>query len=242
MKRMIANGLFAGLAVLLCALPAQAKKHVYAPVVHEGEREVAYYADWREDSAGNSVISHELEFEFGIGPRDMIAFYAVYGNGPGSDTELVRYKAEWIRQLWEQGERAVDAGIYLEYQINDAPDKADKVEFKPLLQKDIGRITLTGNGIFEKQIGENASGGTEFGYAAKAAYRKHRWVTPSIEAFGGLGQIKNFARPQDQAHIVGPVVDVRIGRAVALQLGALFGVTNGSEDVRLKSQIAFEWY
>lgn len=230
------------LAMGLFAVPAEAKKYVYSPIVHEGEREVAYYLDWQETASGDEVVGHEVEFEFGIGPRDMLAFYVVYGNGAGEGTELLRYKAEWIRQLWEQGERAVDGGIYLEYQINDDPTKADKVEFKPLLQKDIGRITLTGNGIFEKQIGENAKGGTELGYAAKIAYRKYRWGTPSIEAFGGLGEIKNFKRPQDQGHILGPVIDFRVSRAVSLQLGALFGLTNGSEDVRLKSQIAFEWY
>ncbi|MBI5135823.1 MAG: hypothetical protein HZA24_00650 [Nitrospirae bacterium] len=229
-------------AGLLGVVPAaQAKKYVYAPVVHEGEREVAWYVDWRESPSGD-VVGHELEFEYGIGPRDMLAFYLVYEDRAGRDPRFQRYKVEWIRQLWEPGERAVDAGIYLEYQINDAAATADKIEFKPLLQKDIGRITLTGNGILEKEIGRFATGGTELAYAAKAAWRIHPRWTPSVEAFGGIGAIRDITPLSSQAHILGPVVDVRVSRAVAWQVGALFGLTSGSEDVRLKTQVAFEWY
>ncbi len=229
------------LGVLLVALPAHAKKYVYSPIVHEGEREYALYTDWRETPSGDDVAGHELEFEWGSGPRDRVSFYVVYDSRSNQD-RFDKFKIEWTRQLWEQGERPVDGGIYLEYQIRDGATRADKIEFKPLLQKDFGRLTLTGNGIFEKEIGEFASGGTELGYAVKAAWRINPKITPSIEAFGGFGEIKNITPADRQQHIIGPVLDVRFGHAVSWQVGALVGVTDGSEDVRLKNQISFEWY
>ena len=228
--------------VVLMALPAHAKKYVYSPIVHEGEREFALYTDWRETPSGSDVVGHELEFEWGAGERDLIAVYGVYEDRSSQNARFDKFKAEWIHQFWEQGERPVDTGVYLEYQIRDGATRADKVEVKPLLQKDLGRLTLTGNGVFEKEIGEFASGGTELGYAVKAAWRINPKMTPSIEAFGGFGEIKNITPADQQSHIIGPVLDLRFGPAISWQVGALFGLTDGSEEVRLKNQISYEWY
>jgi len=230
------------IVLLFVAVPAHAKKMVYSPVVHEGEKEFEYYLDWRENGAGSDVVGHEIAFEYGYAPKDMMALYLVYEDVSGSAVEFVKYKVEWVHQLFEQGERAWDVGTYLEYQVRDDPAKADKIEFKPLFEKDLSPFVVTINGVFEKEIGENATGGTELGYAARVAWRKHRRLVPALEAFGSLGEISDFTPADMQSHIVGPVVDVEISRFVRWQAGALFGVTDGSEDVRVKSNLAWEWY
>jgi hypothetical protein len=229
------------LAVLVAAAPAQAKKYVYSPIVEETEKEIEYYVDWREASDGTDVVGHELEFEYGFAPRDMIAFYGVWEAVSGDDPSFEKYKVEWIHQVFEQGERAWDFGTYLEYAIADKGG-ADKVEFKALFERALGPGIVTLNGVFEKEIGENAAEGTEFGYAARYAWRLSPAVTPAVEAYGGFGEMQDVKKWDDQSQIIGPVVDLRVGQAVALQVGALFGLTDGSEDVRLKSQVAFEWY
>lgn len=228
-------------AVLTVAAPAQAKKYVYSPIVEETEKEVEYYVDWREKPDGTTVVGHELEFEYGFAPKDAISFYGVWEQASGEDVQFLKYKVEWIHQVFEQGERAWDFATYFEYQIADKGG-ADKVEFKTLFERALGGNLLTLNGIFEKQIGENAADGTEFGYAARYAWRLRPNVVPAVEAFGDFGQMQDVNKWDDQSHIVGPVVDLRLGRAVSWQVGALFGLTDGSEDVRLKSNLALEWY
>lgn len=237
---------------MLAAVPAEAKKYVYSPIVHEGEKELEYYADWREDPGGTTVVGHELEFAYVYAPRDKISFYGVWEEqSKGGDPEFVAYKIEWIHQLFEQGRRNWDAGIYLEYKIQaDTPvggpgpggsGEPDKVEFKPLLQRGFGRTLLTLNGVLEKEIGARAQGGTELGYAAQLLWRVSPVVTPGVEVFGGFGELGDF-QYQASSHIAGPVANIRLGRRVAWQVGALWGFTNGAEDLRVKSNLAFEWY
>lgn len=229
--------------MLLLAVPAQAKKVVYSPIVEETEKEFEYYVDWREKPDGTTVVGHEFEFEYGFAEKDMIAFYVVYEEQSGADLEFAKYKVEWIHQMFEQGERNWDFGTYLEYQAKDtAAGKADKIEFKPLFEKSLPGSTLTLNGVFEKEIGVNAGGGTEMGYAVRYAWKLHPGFTPAIEAFGGFGDITDIKDTDAQSHIIGPVVDVQLSKHIGWQVGALFGLTDGSEDVRIKSNLAYEWY
>lgn len=239
-RRVPAAVLALGLTLAL-TVPAQAKKYVYSPTVHEGEKEVAYYLDWHEGSDGRDAVGHELEFEYGFAPRDQVSVYGVWEQRSGDDPEFVKYKLEWVHQLFEQGERSWDFGTYLEYQVADKGG-ADKVEFKPLFEKTLPRSTLTLNGIFEKQIGEGAEEGTEFGYAARYAWRLRPGMVPALEAFGDLGEMQDVKQWDAQSHIIGPVVDLHFGPFLVWQVGALFGLTEASEDVRLKTDIAFEWY
>jgi hypothetical protein len=231
----------AALAMVALAAPAQAKKYVYSPIVEETEKELEYYVDWREAPDGTDIVGHELEFEYGFAPRDMIAFYGVWEAVSGDDPSFQKYKVEWIHQVFEQGERGWDFGTYLEYAIADKGG-ADKVEFKPLFERGLGPGIVTLNGVFEKEIGENAAEGTEFGYAARYAWRLRPDLVPAVEAYGGFGEMQDVKKWDDQSHVVGPVVDLRLGGLVCWQVGALFGLTDGSEDVRLKSNLALEWY
>lgn len=231
------------LTLLLPATPAHAKKIVYSPVVHEGEKEIEYYVDWREAPGGADTVGHELALEYAFGPRDQIALYGVWQGVSGTGTAFVQHNVEWIHQLFEQGERAWDVGTYVEYQVPaDTAGSADKVEFKLLLERTFSRATLTLNPVFEKELGKNAAHATEVGYGARYAWRLRRALEPAIEAYGDMGEVGNPDSPRDQSHLVGPAVDLRLGRHLLWHVGALFGLTGGSEDVRIKSQLAVEWY
>ncbi|MFQ5509103.1 MAG: hypothetical protein ACE5FN_07180 [Leptospirillia bacterium] len=227
------------LALALFAVPAQAKKFVYSPIVAEGEKELEYYTDWRETPAGVTVVSHELEFVYAYAARDQIAFYGVWEDQSGADVHFSKYKVEWIHQMFEQGERDWDVGFYLEYQMNENPP--DKIEFKPLFAKDFGKTTLTLNGIFERTLGATATGGTEVGYAVEWKWRMSSRVQPAIQAHGGFGEARDFAYAAN-SQVIGPVVKMKLSPKVGWRVGALFGTTDGSEDVRVTSNLAYEWF
>lgn len=229
--------------VLWLSVPAQAKKSVYSPIVHEGEKEIEYYADWREKDDGTEVVSHELEFVYVYTNRDKLSLYGVWEDGPGAgnDVRFDKYKIEWIHQLFEQGERAWDAGIYVEYQINNDETKADKVEVKPLFERMFGKTKLTLNGVLEKEIGVNAGGGTELGWAAQARWQLTSRILPHIQWFGGLGEMRDL-RYKDHSQLIGPGASIKLGKGVSWQWSALFGATDASEDLRVTSNLAYEWY
>lgn len=231
----------AALAVLCLAAPAQAKKIVYSPLVHEGEKEIEYYVDWHEDTSATDVVGHELAFEWGATARDQLALYAVWEDLSGRDLELTEYQLEWIHQFFEQGEHAWDVGTYLEYAMTDTGDAAS-VEGKILLEKTFPRTTVTLNGIVEKKAVSWREASPEVGYAARWALRLGERVTPALELFGDLGEIEDLKDGPETTQLLGPAVDLRLARAIKWHVGTLFGLTRDSENVRVKTQVAWEWY
>lgn len=230
------------LLLFLLVGTAHAKKKVYSPNVEKDEKEVEYYIDWLERSDNTTVINHEGEFSYGFSGKDKVAFYVVYEDTNKNDIEFNKYRVEWIHHLFNQGKQSWNIGTYLEYQFNDAvTNKADKIEFKPLFTKTLDGTTLTINGIFEKEIGSNASNDIEMGYAMRYAWHVNKSMMPAIEMFGDFGDISDIKPTDQQSHIIGPVMKMKFSKHVGLHVGAFFGLTDNSEDIRVKSGIAYEW-
>ncbi|MDH4229287.1 MAG: hypothetical protein OEW11_05995 [Nitrospirota bacterium] len=239
----------ASLSALLWAVPAEAKKFVYSPIVHEGEKELEYYVDWYQDAADRTTaVNHEVEVVNVLAEHDKLSLYGVWEDrSKGGELNFVRYKIEWIHQIFEHNERSWDAGFYLEYQIQDDPtgvQKADKIEFKPLLAKSVGKTEFRFNGVLEKELGVATAGattpGAELGYAAQVSLQA-RPVQPMLEVFGSLGEVRDLHYSKNR-QLIGPVFKVGLGRRLVWEVGALFGTTPASEDVRIKSNLALEWY
>jgi len=225
--------------VLALAVPAQAKKIVYSPVVVQGEKEVEYYVDWRERSDGIDVVGHELSLEYAFGPRDQIALYGVWSESRGR-VAYEQQNVEWIHQVFEQGAHAWDFGTYLEYQIAET-GSPQTIEFKALLEHTFPHTTLTLNPLLEKDIGP-AAPSLEVGYNARLGLRRWRTVEPAVELYGELGEVDDLADWPDSSQLLGPAVDLRLGHHLRWHTGVLWGLTNASEDVRVKTQVAWEWF
>lgn len=234
---------FASMTLVLLSLPAYAKKTVYSPKVEEGELEFEYYIDWKESPDGQDLVTHEFELEYGFTTRDLFAFYLVYLDPSDKGLDFDKYKIEWIHKLDLANSRSFDAALYLEYQIKDNKNEADVIEFKPLLERRLQSrpVVLSFNGILEKEIGGNAKTGLELGYAARIDWQVSSVFLAGIEAFGAFGEAVDIKPMEQQSHIVGPVLDFEPGHEIEWQIGVLFGLTDGSEDVRLKSNLSIEW-
>lgn len=232
------------LGLLLTApLPAMAKKFVYSPIVEKGEVEFEYYLDAANDSdqAVDGTINHEFEIEYGVTDRWSTAFYYVGKDKPGTGFEDEKLKWENIYQLFEQGERWLDAGLYLEYQAALKENKPDALEFKLLLEKEAGTWLNTANLILKKELGGSAGDSTEFEYAWRTKYRLMPELEFGIEAFGSLGEIANTHSPSKQEHRAGPVIYGKLAGSFEYQAGYLFGLTNEVPDGTFKAQIGYEF-
>ncbi|MDH5527405.1 MAG: hypothetical protein OEY97_08885 [Nitrospirota bacterium] len=243
--RSVLAGLLLAAPLVAMTAPAEAKKMVYSPIVHAGEKELEYYVDWHEaKGSGTTVLGHELELAYVYSDKDTLALYGVWdqqsAGGGGTDaTQFAKWKIEWIHQLFEQGERSWDAGIYVEYQISADTASADKIELKPLFQKSFDKLTLTLNGVLEKKL--DGVSPTEGGYAAQLKWRLSPSLEPMLELYGGVGEIGDM-RYKANTQLLGPVFNIGLGKWWVWQVGALYGISDASEDLRIKSNIAFEWY
>lgn len=242
MKRCNSIMMLAVLGLLLAPHPAMAKK-VYSPIVEEGELEFEYQLDLKQDSvpAIDNDAKHQFELEYGITDHWQSAVYGVFRKKPGDTFRYDQFKWENIYQLFEQGERWLDAGLYFEYILPADAAKADILEFKLLLEKQWRPTLHTLNLVLKKELGANAAQGTVAGYAWRSKWRLMPQLEPGFEAYGSLGPIANTLSPGEQNHLLGPVLFGKLAQRIEYEIGYLFGLTRGTENGSFKLVLGYEF-
>ncbi len=222
---------------------AQAKQ-VYSPIVEQGEVELEYLLDYSVDNdpAKSGSTRHQIELEYGVTDRWLTAIYGDFRKRPGQKFAYQGLKWENIYQLFEQGERWLDAGLYFEYIIPQRSlNKPDALEFKLLLEKQTGRFIHTANLIFKKEIGALATQNTSVEYAWRSKWRWQRFLEPAIEAYGSMGEIGNTKPLSKQSHQIGPVMVGKLRSGMSYEVGYLFGLTPASDQGLLKFILGYEY-
>ncbi len=252
-KRMAKKATLAVAAIAFAAagLPAGdagAHHKVYSPIVEGGELGLEWrgHHDFDDEDAKDHLQRQRYEVEYGVTDRWMVA---LFGEARKTSTRGYHYDAtavETIYQLFEQGERWLDAGLYFEYKVADRNSDPDKAEFKLLLEKSFPRYQHTANLILEKEVGNNADDNTEFEYAWSSRYRLSPLLMPGVEFHGKLGEISNTKSPEDQTHQAGPVFYGKIplsalGAKIKYEAGYLFGLTDASPDGTFKWLLEYEF-
>ena len=239
--------LFLLMAVLCFSAGAtRADPKVYSPGVDKGE--------FAFETRGNTTIDNEddkdgsqrhvFELEYGVTGWWKTAFVSRLDK-PGDGS--LRYDStawENIIELTGNGNFWLDTGLYLEYKLADESGVADKVETKLLLEKTFGRFINTLNLTFEKEVGGHGEESVEFAYAWRTKWPVKGELDFGFEAFGEPGEIRNTKSPEDQKHLLGPVLYHEIdlnGLEINYNLGWLFGLTDGSPDHTFRWQLEFEF-
>jgi hypothetical protein len=104
------------------------------------------------------------------------------------------------------------------------------VEFRPIVEKHIGRLELDANPVATRIFGRERE--WIFEPAARIGWRASRIVTPSFEYYGSLSS--------DPVHQVFPGADLHLGEHVTWSLGAGFGLSQYGSRFIAKSRIEFE--
>jgi len=241
------------IAITLLTLSLNGVAHavtVYSPLVQKGEVEVEYQLDVNRDGnpGVNKSSKHQIEIAYGVTDRWKSAINAVYLDPATSSFAYDRLKWENIYQLFDQGERWLDAGLYFEYQIPDAKKNApDVAEVKVLLQKafasrnDIPSMKHTLNLTLKKELGVLATQATALSYAWQSKWKYTEEIRPGFEAYGSMGPIGNLNSPKQQSHLLGPVLYGEVAHQFEYQLGYLFGLTRGSVNGMFKLVIELKF-
>lgn len=235
---------------LLAAAPAQAHMRNFIETqdyytTARGEVEVELHNDYDLPTAGEDGTfhsKHQIEVEYGLTDHLQVAGYEVYTWDRKNDWERDKFKLELKGRLAEAGQWPVDVALYTEYaNPNGSRDAhSDAWENKLILAKDIGLLHVAANLVGEKAINEAAP--WEWEYTLGASYLLTPRVRPMLEykeALGNTDGVQWFAN--DHEAYVMPGAAVMVAPHVNLVAGLAFGVTDVSDEVRLKSIMEFEF-
>ncbi len=205
-----------------------------------------------EGSASGDFASHltsRTAFELSYGLTDKIeaAAYLDLARPNGAAFQYAGSKYRLRGRLFEQGEMPIDLGWYVElewHRIHQFDENELEVELRPIIEKDFGRFEIDLNPKFEKAIfvGPNKNRGFEFGYVAGFYYNYLRWLTPGIEAYGGIGLIDDSDPLHQQQHYVFPVLRGAFADGIEYSFGPGIGLTRGSDQVITKFNVEFEHF
>jgi len=229
----------------LCLQAAEAgpADYVYTPMVETGEIEIGLEAG-SADSAPRETVAR---LGLGYGAREWW-FTELAVKYKKEDTATLRYDAiEWENkfQLTETGKYPLETGVLLEIEV--PRDRSEGVEVKTglLLQKDIDRVQLNGNVLFEKSYNADTPGHWAMGYQWQAKYRWRPTFEFGAQGFGEMGEWNRWESFNDQFHNAGPAIFGKIPlgphRKMKYNLAWLFGYTDATPDntVRLQAELEF---
>jgi len=239
--------LFGVVAVGLAPVTAHATQKVYGPHVEEGEAEIEYrgHLDIDGDASKNKKNKHKLDLGYGFTDFWWAEVVFEYEKVPGSHANFEAVEFESVFQLTPQGAYYADLGFYAEYSLADDAGKPDKVKFGPILQKDFGRVQMTINTFFKKEIGAHQEKEFEFEYGWQLKYRLVPQFEFGVEAFGKPGELNGFKAISDQQHQLGPVIYGKFPltnmTAFKYETGVLFGLTDNTPGASFKWLVEYEF-
>ncbi len=238
----VAAAFLLGGTLLLAGNVAEARK-VYSPIVEQGEVEAEYQLDtaFDGDPAVDGTAKHQFAIEYGVTDRWATEVYGVFTKTPAKGFTYNQFKWANIYQLFDQGERWLDAGLYAEYQVPaDSTNKPDVLEFKLLLEKEMG-LLHTMNLVLKKELGAHATKNTTFGYAWRSKWRLMREFEPGFEAYGDIGELSNPNTLSQQSHMIGPVFSGKLFHHIEYEIGYLFPLTRSTANGNFKLVVGYEF-
>ncbi len=163
-------------------------------------------SDWKQ----------QLELEYGITDRFNAALYSVYEQVADSQSlTYLGYKMELKYRIAEKNELPVDVLLYAEQEVST--EEGNVFEGKLILGKDIGRLNLTYNQIYERLAN---TGEEENGYAFGINYE----IVPAFR-FG----IESKGSYKEKEYAAGPTL-AWLGNRIWADLGAVYGLNKKSND------------
>jgi hypothetical protein len=218
--------------------------------LHELESLNSYVANGRaptdEELAGEDTRRHRLfrtslEYNYGLTDKIDVAAYVNLQHENGDEFEYAGSKLRLRGGLWDKGRYPVDIGWYVEAEMPRFDESDLEFEFRPIISRDFGPLSLDLNPIFELPTVTTERRTLEFDYAARLYYRLSRDFQPGVEFYGGAGQIRRPDPSREQEHYVVPSIYGRIMPGLKFAFGPAFGITRASDPVIIRLNVEYEF-
>jgi hypothetical protein len=264
--RLIAWGSLAALAVLVCPRGANAQVDPWEFEVYPYTTEGRGVAEFDIDNAvvpnghsegGNGTAAgtfrsqgmwyNQFELSYGLTDRIEAAAYLNLALPSGGGYQYAGSKYRVRGRLFDEGTLPVDLGWYVELEWHRTPQFDDdplELELRPIIEKDIGRLSIVLDPKFEKPVftGPNKNKGVKFGYANGIYYRWMRYLSPGVEFYGAVGYIDDSDPLFAQQHYIFPVLWGELPHRLRYNIGPGFGLTRGSDRVIVKFNLEAEGF
>lgn len=136
------------------------------------------------------------------------------------------------------------AGLVTEFSFQKTAfeENAKRVEIRPILEKDFGRLQVDLNPVFERALhGPGTREGWNFEPAFRIGYTLTKRVTPSIEYYSSEGALPSFRPLDQQIHLFFPGVDLKVRDNIVWSVGLGFAATPAGNQLIYKSRIEMEF-
>jgi hypothetical protein len=194
----------------------------------KGLTEVEYYLTAQVPDTNKTNINtwkHWLELEYGITNRWDVAMYQMWkhkNTASGSASEYDGFKVRTRYRFGDKGEYFVDPELYFEYIRDDDLSKPNVGEAKLILAKDIGKLNISYNQIWERAL--EGRGKTENEYAVGLSYELWPALKLGMESKGSYNE---------REYTIGPSISWANSR-FWVSLGAAFGLNERSDDLQTR--------
>jgi hypothetical protein len=202
--------------------PADQKGYVwtydYSTLARDSAEVELYQTSVTRDrkTSDTSDWTQQIELEYGITDHLDAALYQVFEQPAGGAFNYEGFKVRLRYRVAEKNSLPVDVLLYAEHAENTTED--NEFEGKLVLAKDLGRLNIAYNQIFEKKYERGSS--AENAYAVGVSYE----VTPAFRL--GVESKGNF---KDRTYAAGPTLAWSGGRIWA-NIGAVFGLNAKTND------------
>jgi hypothetical protein len=196
----------------------------------KGNAEFEYWntattADIQTRSA--SDWNQKVELEYGITDHLNVSLYQVFEQAAdSSNLTYVGYNIELKYRIAEANVLPVDVLLYVEHEVSTIEGGVN--EGKIVLAKDIGKLNIAYNQIYEKV--SNADKG-DHGYAVGTSYELAPWLRVGVESTGSY---------TNSTYAAGPTI-AWMGNRIWANIGAVYGLNRKTDDrdVRFMMGIPF---
>jgi hypothetical protein len=109
------------------------------------------------------------------------------------------------------------------------------IEFRPIIDKQIGKLYLAVNPALERSFhGPSVPGGVGLSPSFKAGYDFTKVVNMGLEYYGALGPLQQFDPIGEQEQQIVPAMDLNFSKNWEFNAGMGVGVTHGTDHLVLK--------
>jgi len=135
---------------------------------------------------------------------------------------------------------AFGGNFELAYMRRQAEDNPLSLEFRPIIEKKFGKLSIVADFAFERPFeGPGTHQGITFSPSGLISYDLLPWLTPAVEYYGDVGPVRQIPSVSRQQHFVVPTVNLNLLPQLELNIGVGIGTTSASRGTFLKTIIGW---
>jgi len=234
--------------ILVFIYSSQIKAHhkIYSAKVEDGRQSLEWRGHLNLDNQTSLDKEHHHVFETENSWNNYWQSEIEFHLSDKDNTTLDFEKIEFQNQVQIVDESNLYTSLYFSYNFVSSDNKGDEIEYKLLNEYNNPLFNFISNFIFEKQIGKNSAGSTEFSLSNYLFFKRELFGETKLGfiGFSEFGEVYQFNSFQNQEHQYGIQFEnnFRIfDSELEFAMGILFGLTRSSPHTALIWNIESEF-